>query len=94
MTNNSELSSDISNEYFESKNSIDIDKIKETELYENSRECEHLIKIIIEKQKKLSAILNEIDDVKSEYERLYNEKQTTQEYIANLMEIYNKTIKN
>ncbi|KTW32198.1 uncharacterized protein T551_00880 [Pneumocystis jirovecii RU7] len=93
MTDNSEFSTDVSNECFDNNDSIDISKIKEIELYKDSGNYEDLIKTIIEKQKKLSVILNEIDDVKSEYEKLYNEKQTTQEYIANLMKIYNKSAK-
>ncbi|KAG5440346.1 hypothetical protein PCANB_001916 [Pneumocystis canis] len=93
ITNNSDFSPEILNNNFDNKNNIEINEIKEIELYEDPEECKKLIKIIKEEQNKLSAILDKIDDVKKEYEKIYNEKQIIQEYIRNSVEIYNKTTK-
>ncbi|KTW26013.1 hypothetical protein T552_03283 [Pneumocystis carinii B80] len=80
--------------------SIKIDENKETEAetqteteISNLEEHENLIRSVKEKQKELSDVLNEIDKIKDEYKKLYNEKEMMKEYIGNSMEINNKTTK-
>ncbi|KAG4305165.1 hypothetical protein PORY_001335 [Pneumocystis oryctolagi] len=92
MTDDSNFSSEISDNNVDN-DFINVNEIKKTESCENLQECEDLIRIIKEKQEKISVMLNKIDDIKKEYEKLYNEKQAIQKYIGNLVEIHNKSSK-
>ncbi|EMR09907.1 hypothetical protein PNEG_01667 [Pneumocystis murina B123] len=91
MENSSYFSPKLSNLSF-NEDSIKIDENKETKI-SNLKEYENLIGFVKEKQKELSVVLDEIDKIKDEYKKLYNEKEMMKEYIGNLMEIHNKTTK-
>ncbi|QSL65741.1 hypothetical protein MERGE_000019 [Pneumocystis wakefieldiae] len=91
MDDSSYYSPELSNISF-NEDSIEIDENKETEI-NDSEEYENLVELVKEKQKELSVVLDEIDKIKDEYKKLYNEKETMKEYIGNLIEIHNKTTK-